>query len=290
MIASGCCAAPAAAYRVVSASSDTAQVAWWAPQDPRDTSALTHTLVLASDLAQDEQLQIQAPDVLTLTGGGSASPVGATSSFGPVRAPDRARRDRCSDAPRQASTRLTLLTLPAGATATLTYTQHLSLAHPVAAPMDVTGWWWISRPGPVVDPGLRVTAPPPVLVGVRPSLVTLSATAMRPRQAPAVRKAGARTPRGPVVTARASTLVVLSGRVTPAAAGDRVQLMAWVPGRPRPVALGSAVIDRAGRYALRTFRPSTPGDYEPYAAYSGHPGRLEASRSGCPGPFLQITG
>lgn len=269
------CPAPAGAY-TASAVSSAATVSYWGAGDPRTTREITHRLIVHSGQAAEQlTVQVEHGGGLILDGPGTLTLATVISSVS-FKAPDPGRRDVCVPPHNGSSASSYRLTLASQSTTTLRYTQTLELQ---AAPRDAgvfSAFWRISVDGDRAVPPVRLRDTAPRLIGIRPSTLGLTAVTTTGRDATSFA-----VPSGAAITIR--------GTLFPGRRGDHVVVWAYGPGDTAPAPLATVNVNRHGRFALLSWRPRLPGPYELFARYAGRPGALEATRSPCPGPLVQVT-
>ena len=261
-----------------------ADITYWGRGDPRTTRQVVHTLAVQAG-PEGERLVVSTSSAspVTLTGPGQLVPFGGLSS---ARAEGErlAGRDACP--PRTTTLGASVLyrlELPPGASSVLHYTDELSLTAAPRDPAPFTAGWSLraqddADAGP---PPLHIGEDPPRLLGILATALTLRAGRTGSGEAIDDRES---------IQVRARTDMTLSGTLSYARRGEGIVVRAFAPGVRGTVLIGTARVDRHGRFLLRHWRPRRAGLWELFATYAGRPGSVERTRSPCSGPRVTVVG
>lgn len=284
-------AVPAPAHALTATvTRDPGTVSYFGAGDPRTTGQVIHRLDLQAG-ADDEQFLLGAQDLrddVAVSGPLTLVPVpiavGHGDDFG------FPGRDGCPSRAVPFGDTVYAATLPASASARITYTEPGPASAPRYLEVFQQTWTIAPRTEYSVQPydasgvagvagaagGSRIAEPPVVYAGLLPRTLGLFARV-------GGKRFGARTI-SPVVRRRR---VILTGTLRPGAAGVPVTLWRYAPGEADKRPIATVRTDATGAFVYRGFRPKRTGRYELLATYAGD-AQYDATRSPCGGPQLKV--
>jgi hypothetical protein len=263
-------------------------IAYYGVDDARTTREIVHTLRLQAG-PQEERFAVvlhrvdSPPLTLVLDGPGTLGPrklLGATVAS---PAPLWPGPDQCPVAQPIDEIDAWDLTLPPGASSTLTLTQPANLIRVPTQPLVFRRVWTLS---PILTDDTRGTLAQPINAeSPTPLLAGLAAAAIDLRVGI--------TGTGPVIgysnelTAPIKPGLTLTGWRSPVGSSIPVRLWVFDPGKTLPRLLAQVLPGADGRFTYR-WLPPQPGTYELYGDWPGQPGLVEATRSPCHGPLIHM--
>jgi hypothetical protein len=280
----GCALPSAAAAFSATARTVPGTIAYFGAGDPRTTREIEQRLELLAGPV-DEQLVLTvnleqgqvSPGPLRIEGPGSLgapqlrSAISASSVTG--------GRGGCEEPTVSQRTVRHVLRLPAGTRTTVSYVGRLRLTRAPASPKMFVQRWELA-PANGAGAGAVTVSPQPVrLAGSRAAKLTLRVGVTGSR-----RSIGD----GERLAVRSRSRLTIGGYAGGARAGDAVTIWRFAPGATTAKPLARVRVNRHGRFK-HDWRPTRPGSWDLYATYAGHDGVVEAARSPCGGPRVQVS-
>jgi len=262
-------------------------IAYYGSKDKRTTTSVQHRLTVKSGPQEERVVLIQSfgenpGGEPVLEGPGTLTPV--IASLGVALDAGSPGRDGCAARNFPAGDARYELVLPAASSSTVVFERTLDRSRAPKSPNDFVASFQVAPtpgagPSATTLPGMMiVSSAPPMLTGLlAPTLV------LRAGLAGSGKSIGARER----LQVRIRRSITLSGFLSPAKRGERVAILAFVPGSTTAKPVAVVRVDSKGRF-LRRFRPTSLGTY---AFYARRPGTatLERVRSACGGPQIKVA-